>query len=74
VLKRFFNWFLIVVPSVLVFSLLVYLFYIYTDIGFSETIGGYVPMYAPAWFEALVTVLFIPFITGFSIYDEIYDI
>ena len=64
----------IIVPTVIVFAILVFLFYIHTDIGFSETINGYMPMYAPAWMEALVTTLFIPFMVGFSIYDHYYPV
>lgn len=68
------NWVLILVPSIIVFAIFVFLFYIHTNIGFSETIFGLVPMYTPAWLEALITTLFIPFMIGFSIYDEIYGI
>lgn len=68
------NWLVILVPSIIVFGILVYFFYMQTDIGFSETICGITPMYAPAWLEALVTTLFIPFMLGFSIYDKIYEI
>jgi len=64
----------IVVPTLIVFAILVFLFYVHTDIGFSETINGYMPMYAPAWMEALVTTLFIPFMIGFSIYDHYYPV
>lgn len=64
----------IVVPTFIVFAILVFLFYVHTDIGFSETINGYMPMYAPAWMEALVTTLFIPFMVGFSIYDHYYPV
>ena len=72
--KKYWNWVLILVPAIIVFSIFVFLFYIHTNIGFSETIFGLVPMYAPAWLEALITTLFIPFMIGFSIYDEIYGI
>jgi len=68
------NWVAILVPSIVVFSLFVFFFYILTNIGYSDTIFGYVPMYAPAWLEALTTTLFIPFMIGFGIYDEIYGI
>lgn len=68
------KWTIILVPTFLVFGLLFYLLYIHTDIGLSETICGIVPMYAPAWLEALVTTLFVPFMTGFSLYDEMYGI
>lgn len=68
------NWVAILVPSIAVFGLLVFLFYIHTNIGFSETIFGYMPIYAPAWLEALTTTIFIPFMIGFSIYDEIYGV
>lgn len=64
----------IVVPTFIVFAILVFLFYVHTDIGFSETINGLMPMYAPAWMEALVTTLFIPFMVGFSIYDHYYPV
>lgn len=65
------NWFLILVPSFVAFLILVYVFYIHTNIGYSDTVLGYVTIYAPAWFEALVTTLFIPFIIGFYIHDEV---
>lgn len=72
--KNYWNWVAILVPSIVVFSLFVFFFYIHTNIGYSDTIFGYVPMYAPAWLEALTTTLFIPFMIGFGIYDEIYGI
>lgn len=68
------DWLVILVPSLIVFSFFIFLFYILTNIGYSNTINGYVPMYAPAWLEALTTTLFIPFMVGFSIYDKIYEI
>lgn len=68
------DWLVILVPSFIVFSFLIFLFYILTNIGYSNTINGYVPMYAPAWLEALTTTLFIPLMVGFSIYDKIYEI
>ena len=59
----------IIVPPLFVFLVLVFYFYVYTDIGFSETINGYRPIYAPAWLEVLVTIYFVPHIIGFAIYD-----
>ena len=59
----------IIVPPLFVFLVLVFYFYVYTDIGFSETINGYRPIYAPAWLEVLVTIYFVPHVIGFAIYD-----
>jgi len=73
-LKKFFEVVAIVVPTFIVFAILVFLFYVHTDIGFSETINGYMPIYAPAWLEALVTTLFVPFMVGFGIYDYFYPV
>ena len=73
-MKKFFEVVAIVVPTFIVFAILVFLFYVHTDIGFSETINGYMPMYAPAWLEALVTTLFVPFMVGVGIYDYFYPV
>ena len=73
-MKKFFEVVAIVVPTFIVFAILFFLFYVHNDIGFYETINGYMPMYAPACFEALVTTLFVPFMTGFGIYDHFYPV
>lgn len=64
----------IIVPPLFVFLVLVFYFYVYTDIGFSETINGYRPIYAPAWLEVLVTIYFVPHVIGFAIYDYFHPI
>lgn len=69
-LNNFYKNIAIYIPSIILFSLLVFLFYIHTNIGFSETINGYEPFYAPAWVEAMVTTLFVPFMIGYSIKDH----
>jgi len=63
---------LISVPTISAFVILYMLFYVITDIGLVSEYSYYVPMYAPLWFEALVTLLFVPFVIGFSIYDYLY--
>lgn len=68
------DWLLIGVPTILALTICIILFYVVTDFGFISNYNGYTPMYAPLWFEALVTTLFIPFMVGFSIYDRIYGV
>ena len=68
-MRKFFEVVAIAVPTSIIFTILVFLFYIHTDIGFSETINGYRPIYAPAWLEVLVTIYFVPHVIGFAIYD-----
>lgn len=71
-MNNFFKKTIIVVASILIFGLLVWYLYVETNIGFSNTFNGYMPIYAPAWFEALVTTLCLPTIVGYAIYDKLY--
>lgn len=55
---------------ILISSLLFYIFYIKTDMGFVSSCNGYKMVYAPLWFEVLIVTILVPTFIGIAIYND----
>lgn len=64
----------IIIPTTIVFSFLIYFFYIKTDMGISESYMGITPVQAPLWFEVIVFVLVITSLCAYKLYCMVYNI
>lgn len=59
------------VVSSMTFIVLVHILYIDTNIGLVSFTDFYKPIYAPLWLESLVTIIFLPIMVYFSVYDSL---
>ena len=55
---------------ILISSLLFYIFYIKTDMGFVSSYNGYKMVYVPLWFEVLIVTILVPTFIGIAIYND----
>ena len=68
--KIYFSVLKTVLSVIIITFILVYLFYIKTDIGFTCSSNGYIPIYGPLWFEVLIITISIPTFVGIIIYNK----
>lgn len=59
------------IVSVTVAIILIGFLYFDTNIGYVSATEFYTPMYAPLWFESLITIIFIPLMVYSYVYDKL---